>query len=110
MKLYIIVNAELEAGLQMAQACHALSEFEERNPAEYRHWKQSSNNIVIASAPNELALLKLFGDAGARGVPRAIFVEPDLAGAVTSTAILGRPEALPLVSCLPLALRPRKAA
>jgi hypothetical protein len=52
-KLYIIVRADLPAGAQCAQSCHALRAFIDAYPALDQAWHSGSNNIVILQTPSE---------------------------------------------------------
>jgi peptidyl-tRNA hydrolase len=107
-KLYIIVRADLPPGAQAAQACHAFRQFQEQHAELERAWFLTSNNLVLLQAPDERALDRLVGQARQQGIPYAVFLEPDFAGSMT--AITLAPSGARLVSCLPLALRPKTAA
>lgn len=113
-KLYIIIRSDLAAGLQIAQACHALRCFTHAHPKEDRAWfygpdqtlePRGPNNIVVLQVPDEKALHDLFcravRDPDVAGAP---FYEPDLDDSLTAIA-LGGEGASRYVSSLPLALR-----
>ena len=108
-KLYIIVRADLDAGLLLAQACHAVSAFAVAHPARHAAWHTGGRNIVVLAAPDAPALAALLARAAAVDVDRAEFYEADLAGELTAIAVAY--EAKRFVSALPLALkRPALAA
>lgn len=52
MKIYIILLASLDAGLKMAQACHALREFQEAHPAVELDWYTHHKNVAILEWPD----------------------------------------------------------
>jgi len=108
-KLYILVRGDLADGLQLPQSCHALRAFIEAHPEQDREWFTSSNNIVVLNPGGERDLLRLLHQAEARGLKTALFREPDLGDQATAAAIYG-PDAYRLLSSLPKALRPAKAA
>lgn len=108
-KLYILVRGDLPEGLQIPQSCHALRAFIEDHPEEDREWFGGSNNIVVLNPGDEEDLLRYLARAEARGLKTALFREPDLDDQATAIAIYGL-DAHRLVSCLPKALRPPKAA
>jgi peptidyl-tRNA hydrolase len=101
-KLYIIVRADLEPGMQLAQACHATRQFAAEHPELDRTWFETSNNLVALQVANEQALLDLIERAN--GLPVAPFREPDLGNEVTAVAMGS--SASPLLGQMPLALRP----
>lgn len=102
-KLYVVVRADLPAGAQLAQACHGMRAFVAAHPDVDRAWYEGSNNLVCLQVPGEAELLALARRAEERGVPVAVFREPDFADEVTAVAIA--PAGARLVSSLPLALR-----
>lgn len=119
-KLYIIVRADLEPGLQAAQACHALRQFVHYCPEDDHDWfygedfkrpqePHGPNNIVILQVPNEHTLKKLVVQASASYVSCASFQEPDLDNQTTAVALYGE-GVEKLVSNLPLALRAKREA
>lgn len=101
--LYVVVRADLPAGLQLAQACHVTREFGQRFAS-----LDVGESLVVLHAPSESALVELAARASRDGVALAVFHEPDLGGAATAAAFDGR--ARKLLSCLPLALRTRAYA
>ena len=107
-KLFIVTSATLAPGAIAAQSVHAALAFAHEHSFEWRSWYLESNNIVLLSAENEEALLRLAARARAAGVPCSVFREPDFENAVTAIAI--SPAGRKLVSSLPLALREKKAA
>lgn len=68
-------------------------------------WHAASNVLVVLSAPDELALGWLCGDAAAAGYRLARVHEPDLGGALTAAAF--EPAARRLVAHLPLTFAER---
>lgn len=107
-KLYVIVRGDLPAGLQVAQACHALRAFADEHPEEERGWHQDSNNLVVLQVPSRDALLQLEVNLATAGVPTSRFEEDDLGGEIT--AVAAGPSARPLLRHLELALAPSRAA
>ena len=101
-RLYVIVRADIPAGLQLAQACHAVSEFATKHPELHRSWHLGERNIVCLQARNELHLVELLAELPARANV-AHFDEPDLGGSMTAIATDVRPKHW---SSLPLALKP----
>lgn len=107
-RLYVVVRADLPPGAQLAQACHAVSAFASKFPDEHRVWQLESQNLVVLSAPDERALVELIAWIEHHGIECSSFFEPDLGQSLTAFAAPGT--AGKLVSSLPLALRPSKAA
>ena len=97
-RLYVVVRADLPAGLQLAQACHATREFGLRHPEV-----DVGDNLVVLHVPGEAELRRIV-DAAGEALPVAPFFEPDLGGEMTAAAFPF--SARPLVSSLPLAMRP----
>jgi len=84
MKLYIILNKALDAGLKMAQACHALRTFIDEYPEQDQDWHANSNNIVVLhheDLPGEAERLERLG----LGLSR--FHEPDLDDELTAICV-----------------------
>jgi len=98
--LYVVVRGDLPPGLQMAQACHAVREWEHA----FLH-AVTNGNLIVLSVPGlpELAALKERGDGQTAVVP---FYEPDIGGELTAIALVGG-RAKPLLRKLPLALADR---
>jgi len=101
-RLYVVVRADLDPGLQAAQACHAARAYP-TPPAE-------DENLVVLAARDGHHLGELF-ELGRRLGPGVAFHEPDLDGALTAISLggdldndLGRVSLL--LSQLPRALRP----
>lgn len=103
-RLYIIVRADLDAGLAAAQACHVARKFT-------RHFAavpvEEDENLLVLAAKNEQELQALLERAGPLG-PCSAFHEPDLANSLTAIALggdlLGGRAVQRLVSQLPKAL------
>lgn len=104
-KLYVAVRDDLPAGVQLAQACHALRAFVEAHPEVDRQWYEHSNNLVVVCVRSEGELLRLYRKADDAGIAVAAFSEPDLHDHWTAIAIA--PDGARLCSSLPLALRDR---
>lgn len=98
-RLYVVVRADIPAGLQLAQACHVTREFTLAHPEE-----DVGENLVVLHAPNEPELARLVHTVDPLCLS-SIFYEPDLGGAMTAVAFSG--DARRHLSSLPLALRPR---
>lgn len=105
-KLFVIVRADLPAGLQVAQACHALRQFVAEHPEVDKAWFEGSNNLVVLQVPSEGDLTTLASRA--HEVPTSVFREPDMGDQVTAIAL--GPTGSALVAQLPLALRTKLAA
>lgn len=104
MKLYIIVDARLEPGMQAAQAVHAAFDLAQAYPLPIGEWYRQSNYLVILSSPD------LSADAERIEAHDLTYMvrthEPDLPGnPLVAIAIVPSPHVGRLVSELPLALR-----
>lgn len=102
-KLTIIVRADIDPGLQIAQSCHALAGFADLHPGLFSPWVRDVKNIACLSDADEPTLAELYRKAVQLGLARACFHEPDLGGALTAIA-LGE-GARRICSHLPKALR-----
>lgn len=100
-RLYVVVRADLPAGLQLAQACHATRSFGLEQPE-----LDVGENLVVLHAKDAAALGTLVETARKEDLPVVPFHEPDLDGAITAAAFTGA--AQKLLSTLPLALRPAR--
>jgi hypothetical protein len=79
-RLYVVVRADLPAGLQLAQACHATREFGLQHPGE-----DVGDNLVVLQTSTEDELKALVEAAGS--VCKAVaFHEPDLGDQLTAAA------------------------
>ena len=107
-KLFVITRSDLPPGARAAQLTHGALDFAFEFPELAREWHDTSNNIVLLEAHDEAALVALAHRAHVAGVPCVTVTEPVLDDAVTSVAI--GPTGYRLVSCLPLALREKRAA
>jgi peptidyl-tRNA hydrolase len=103
-RLYVLVRSDLNPGLAMAQACHAVAAFAAAYPEECAHWKAGGNNLVCLSVPSEGPLRAMAARSLERGALVTVFTEPDLHGQATAVAISG--EAKATLRQLPLALKP----
>ncbi len=86
-KLYVIVRADIDPGLQLAQACHAVGVFSDLYPGLFSLWVREVKNIAVLAARDEQELVDIYRKAAHRSLDRAIFLEPDLGGAPTAIAL-----------------------
>jgi hypothetical protein len=93
-KFFVIVRADIDPGLQLAQACHAAMAWQ----AEHGF---APENIAVLSARDEKELIEIA--ARTREARAVLFHEIDLNDAATALAL--GPEAKRFVRELPLALR-----
>jgi hypothetical protein len=101
--LYVVVRHDLGAGLQMAQACHAVREFTREHPAD----GVGDNLVVLETSLDRLHFLAYRARVGEKCRTTA-FHEPDLGGELTAVAFGAG--ARKLLSELPLAGRARRDA
>lgn len=106
-KLYVIVRADLPAGVQFAQGTHAALAFALQYPQILQDWAALSENLVVLACPDENALGHLMRQAAERCIRLTAYHEPAFQNALTACAFSG--EVGRLVSPLPLALREPKA-
>lgn len=109
LKLFIVVRADLDPGLQLAQAVHAAVQWVIEDPDLSAVWHRKSNNVVVKHVASEAALLELAAKGEDRGCVVEAFKEPDLAGATTAVAFVGG-GANALLRELPLAFQLPRAA
>ena len=102
-KLFVVVRADLNPGLQLAQSGHAIVAFQSSYSAKFDEWKKESNNLVVLAVENKEELAKLAYGLTLKEIKVAMFREPDLGDELT--AICVEPEGQKYLSCLPLALR-----
>lgn len=95
-KFFVVVRADLDPGLQMAQACHAAYLLGVTSP------KPERENIAVLGA-TKAQLEVLVQRALERGDTHQAFYEPDLQGELTACALDG--SARKITSSLPKALR-----
>lgn len=95
-RMYVVVRADLPAGLQAAQALHALREFAADYPEVEKRWHETSNTIAILAVPDEAALAALVEDLrrpwhGGENHLADTFVsefrEPDLGNSLTAICV-----------------------
>lgn len=101
-RLYIVTRADLPAGAQIAQSCHALRAFVESHPELDRAWHAAGGNLVCLSVTDEQELHTILVAAQGRQYATASFHENDFGGALTAVALEAR--AKPLLRPLRLAL------
>lgn len=104
-KLYIVTRADIPAGLQAAQSCHALAEFFRQFQELSHAWQDQSNYIVLLSTTSEESLDLIRAVADNHGLRHAPFYEPDLDGQLTAVAIEPSQLTSKILSKLPLALK-----
>lgn len=122
LKLFIVVRADIDVGLQMAQVVHATAQFVHYNPEEHSDWfygtegttgrklgQPTNSNVVVKHIANEAELLALIKKAAPKSMGLASFQEPDLDNETTAAAFCG-PGAQQLLWHLPLAFARRVAA
>jgi hypothetical protein len=95
-KFFVVVRADLDPGLQLAQACHAAYALGVSSPRAERQ------NIAVLGA-TRAQLETLVQRVAERGDCHQAFYEPDLGGELTACALDG--SVRKLVSSLPKALR-----
>lgn len=99
--MVIITRCDLTPGYQAQQSTHSISDFQYTFPDVTKHWKETSNSIVLLAAKNEEELDKLFKKLSLfTDVVR--FYEPDLNDELTSICLFATPEIRKKVSHLPL--------
>ena len=101
-KLYLVTRADLPAGQQAVQACHAMRRFAEEHPTVERAWFSGSETLALLAVKDEAGLVRVVERAQDRGLRVASFREPDRGGELTAIAL--EPGARRLVRSLPLAL------
>ena len=99
-KLYSITRSDLPAGLQGAQALHALQAMNDQQKPTIKAWK---GNIAWLSARDQKHLSELMCRLQRAEFPIATFCEPDEGGELTALAVHG--DAWKLLSSLPKALK-----
>lgn len=102
-KLYLVIRKDLPLGPQIAQAVHGQDEFAATHPEVYRSWRTGSNTIVILHAKDEGHLRELHERALWKGVPCAVFQEPDMGDQATCLVLGPTAKAHKLTNRLPLA-------
>ena len=88
-KLYIVTRANLPAGLQIAQCCHALQSFNDQHPELATRWE---GNIVILAAKDLSELSTLTCELSRSRHRMACFHEPDIGGELCPIPGIGRCE------------------
>lgn len=103
-KLYLITRRDLSPGAQLAQTCHALTEFALEFPNTFKEWKDTSNYICILSAENESELDHYLWMANMYNLEHSVFHEPDLDNELTAICLEPTEESEDICKSLPLAL------
>jgi hypothetical protein len=108
-KLYVITRSDLSPGAQIAQTGHAVAAFAAEHPESFQAWaKPEQRNIVCLSVPSVGLLSDLLWRLQRDEVRTAEFRETDLNNELTGIAC--GEEGAKLLSSLPLAGRPSRAA
>lgn len=109
-KLYVVVDAALPPGQQLAQSVHAAFQLSCMFPAAIKRWHTDSNYLVVLAAPNLDEVLH-------RCAPVLLMAghvvtrEPDMPGnPVTALAFTPHPDITRALSSLPLALKGMSSA
>jgi len=84
MKLFIVLEKALDAGLKMAQTAHAVVQFGYEYPEIKHHWYTESNNIVVL---HEDDLPSLADELEKMGYSLSRFTEPDLDDQLTAICV-----------------------
>lgn len=101
-KLYVVVDAALSPGQQLAQAVHAAFQLSVEYPEAIGLWHSSSNYLVVLSHPRIEELV----DDPRLPPPYVTVREPDFEGnPVTALGWLPRPDVTDGLAQLPLALK-----
>ena len=104
-RLYVVVRNDLSAGLQAAQAVHAVGEFRDIHTNIYDEWFSKSNFIAILQVKDYHALKELMKTLNNKNIRFTSFREPDLGNEITSLCIEPGIESRKVLSSLPLALK-----
>lgn len=102
----VITRADIQPGYQVVQSTHAIADFADQFPKEFREWKKDSNSIICLSTPNQESLDKLYSKYQ-DVTPSVKFFEPDV-DEFTSICVLGTPEVRKKLSHLSLSLKNHK--
>ncbi len=101
----MLVRTDLPAGMQLAQAGHAIADLVAGDHPDVACWQRHDKSLVVLAVADEDHLAAEVGRLSAAGVPTVTFAEPDLAGVITAAATVPHPAARPVVANLPLAGR-----
>lgn len=108
-KLYVIIRTDLDHGPQLAQLGHGVAAFAAAHPEPFQAWATpEQRNIVCLAVPSAGALEHTLSRLKGAAARTAEFRETDLNGELT--AIACGEEGAKLLSSLPLAGRPARAA
>ncbi len=108
-RLYVITRSDLSAGAQIAQTGHAVAAFAAAHPEAFKAWaKPEQRNIVCLAVPSAGALEQVLWRLKSIDARVAEFRETDLSNELTGIAC--GEEGAKLLSSLPLAGRPARAA
>ena len=104
LKLYIIVDASLSPGMQVAQASHAAFELSLRYPNAISDWHDVSNYVVCLSSNDLRSVVNRLQEHPESSVVR--IHEPDLEGnPLVALAVRPSHHVGAMLACLPLALK-----
>ena len=107
-KLYIVVRADINPGLQCAQIAHTAFGFSLKYPEETLNWYNNSNYIAILNCNNEEYLRKLIDKSIVKNIKHYVFVESDLDNQITAVAFEATISSKKMCSNLKLALKDLK--
>ena len=91
--------------MQLAQACHAVSQLCISYPDACIEWFEESNNLVVLQVPDEPRLMAWRDVMLTLRAPFLPFYEPDLGDQMTAIAVAPHPVAARHLQMLPLAGR-----
>lgn len=108
-RLYVIVRADLPAGLQLAQSVHAFDALEQSRPDVVCAWRGSKANLIVLHATDRAELEQTAARLARAGVAYERFFEPDIGNDLTAIAACGA-AARKTLAHMPLAFAPARAA
>lgn len=101
-KLIIVTRQDLSYGYQTVQSAHAVAEFCDSYPKEYKEWKTNSNSIICLAVKDEKKLIKLTEKLQSKQINISPFYEPDIDNQLTAIAIEPSINARKITSYIPL--------
>lgn len=104
-KLYLVTRADIPAGYQAVQSCHALRQFVAEHPQRDQEWFTTSNYLALLVVKNEIELMRLIIAANDHGVKWSAFREPDVDGKITAIALEPHHKSTEMCKSLKLALK-----
>lgn len=104
-KLYVVVRADLDPGIQAVQAVHAASHFIFEHYELSKEWNLKSDFIALLSIATENELDELKRKAQEKGILYSVFHEDDLGNQFTAMALEPSNKSKKLCSRLKLAFK-----